>query len=272
MDDAIDLFDGLVSDIVRGAHKKGEKERLRTLHDLDIAALKLWVALQTLLNHNVKPIDKRTKTFARVPRKRLLEAGAEIENLTRPPDDNYYDELIERYKSVRRFLPTLLRTVSFEGIQAGQPLLNALAFLRRIDHQRRPDMSQAPLEGVPSAWRRLVKPPRQAEVDRKAYTLCTLERLQDNLRRRDVFTSRSERWGNPRIKLLYGEQWEATRSQVCRALGRNESPEPELSIGSGTSSCFFVPDRGHRHRAGGDHCGSHRRHHHPGDPHGAGQY
>jgi hypothetical protein len=28
MDDAIDLLDGLVSDIVRGAHKEGEKERL----------------------------------------------------------------------------------------------------------------------------------------------------------------------------------------------------------------------------------------------------
>jgi hypothetical protein len=176
MDDAIDLLDALVSDIVRDAHKDGEKERLRTLHDLDIAALQLWDAVQVLLDYHVKPVDIRTQTFARVPRNRLLEAGAEVEKLTRPPDDNYYDELVERYKSVRRFLPTLLRTVSFEGIQAGQPLLEALAFLGRIENQRSPDMRQAPLEGVPSAWRRLVKPPRQAEVDRRAYTLCTLER------------------------------------------------------------------------------------------------
>jgi hypothetical protein len=65
-------------------------------------------------------------------------------------------------------------------------------------------------------------------VDRRAYTLCTLERLQESLRRRDVFVARSDRWGNPRIKLLHGAQWEATRSHVCRALNRNESPEPEL--------------------------------------------
>ena len=50
MDDAIDLFDLLVTDIVRGAHKEGEKERLRTLHDLDAAALQLWDALQVLLD------------------------------------------------------------------------------------------------------------------------------------------------------------------------------------------------------------------------------
>jgi TnpA family transposase len=30
------------------------------------------------------------------------------------------------------------------------------------------------------------------------------------------------------VKLLQGAQWEAMRSQVCRALGRSESPEPEL--------------------------------------------
>jgi TnpA family transposase len=97
-----------------------------------------------------------------------------------------------------------------------------------MEHQRRPVLQHAPLEGVPSAWRRLVKPPREAEVDRRAYTLCTLERVQDNLRRRDVFVSRRERWGNPRIKLLQGEPWEAMRSQVCRALNRHESPAPEL--------------------------------------------
>lgn len=148
--------------------------------------------------------------------------------LSHVPSCGSYEELVDRYNSVRRFLPTLLRTVVFEGIQAGQPLLDAWAFLGRIENQRRPDMRHAPLEGVPSAWRRLVKPPRQADVDRRAYTLCTLERLQESLRRRDVLVSRSERWGNPRIKLLQGAQWEATRSQVCRALNRHESPEPEL--------------------------------------------
>jgi hypothetical protein len=112
--------------------------------------------------------------------------------------------------------------------QAGQPLLDAWAFLRQIEHQRQPDMRQAPLEGVPRAWHRLVKALRHAAVDRRAYTLCTLERLQESLRRRDVFVARSERWGNPRMKLLNGAQWEATRSHVCRALNRNESPEPEL--------------------------------------------
>ena len=228
MDDALDLFDLLVTDVVRGAHKEGEKTRLRTLHDLDAAALHLWEALQVLLDTEVETGAIRTQTFTRVPRERLLEAGAEVERLTRPPDDNYYAELVERYHSVRRFVPTLLRTVSFEGTQAGQPMLKTLHFLSQLEHQRRPDMQHAPLDGIPSAWRRLVTPPHAAEVERRAYTLCTLERLQDHLRRRDVFVTRSERWGNPRLKLLHGAHWETMRSHVCRALNRHEAPEPEL--------------------------------------------
>ena len=89
-------------------------------------------------------------------------------------------------------------------------------------------MHHAPLDLVPGAWRRLVLPRRQAVADRRAYTLCMMERLQDSLRRRDVFVRRSERWGDPRVKLLQGPQWETLRPQVCRALSRSESPEPEL--------------------------------------------
>src|SRR5712691_4711768 len=113
-------------------------------------------------------------------------------------------------------------------MQAGQPVLGALAFLRHHEHQRYPDMPQAPLDVVPRAWRRLVLPPREPVPDRRAYTLCTMARLHERLKRRDVFVPRSERWGDPRIKLLQGERWAALRPQVCRALGRSETPEPEL--------------------------------------------
>jgi len=37
-----------------------------------------------------------------------------------------------------------------------------------------------------------------------AYTLCVMERLQDRLRRRDVYVEAAERWSDPRAKLLQG--------------------------------------------------------------------
>jgi TnpA family transposase len=228
MDDVLDLLDLLLSDLVRTAQNTGEKERIRTLRDLDAAALQLWEALQVLLDDSIDAAAVRSQTFAQMPRERVLTAGAQVETLARPPDDHYYPELVDRYRSVRRFLPTLLHTVSFEAMQAGQPVLRAWDFLRQLEHQRSPDMQPAPLDVVPRAWRRLVLPPHEPVPDRRAYTLCAMERLHESLKRRDVFVPRSERWGDPRIKLLQGERWAAMRPQVCRALGRSESPEPEL--------------------------------------------
>jgi TnpA family transposase len=228
MDDALDLLDLLLSDLVRTAQQTGEKERIRTLRDLDAAALQLWEALQVLLDDSIDATAVRSQTFAQIPRERVLDAGAQVETLARPPDDHYYPELVDRYRSVRRFLPALLHTVSFEAMQAGQPVLRALDFLCHLEPQRHPDMEQAPLDVVPRAWRRLVLPPRESVPDRQAYTLCAMERLHESLKRRDVFVPRSERWGDPRIKLLHGARWEAMRPQVCRALGHSEAPEPAL--------------------------------------------
>jgi len=46
-----------------------------------------------------------------------------------------------------------------------------------------------------------------------------MNKLQDSLRRRDIYVARSERWGDPRAKLLQGQDWQTNRVQVYRSLG-----------------------------------------------------
>ena len=225
-DDALDLLDLLITDIVAQAQHLGQQERLRTIRDLDAAALQLREACAVLFDEACADRKVRSTVFARVPEPRLREAAALVAFLARPPEDNYHKELIERYGRVRRFLPALLREIAFQGTQAGQPLLHALkALVTPTVHQ--PDLCRAPMDIVSRAWRRLVVGPDH-QVDRRAYTLCVLECLQDGLRRRDVFVSPSERWDDPRIKLLHGAAWEADRPRVCQILGRQPTAEGEL--------------------------------------------
>ena len=133
LDDALDLLDLVITDILHDAQTEGEHQRLRTLRDLDAAALHLWEAIQVLLDERVDDASVRRQAFAQIPRQRLVEAGTQVETLARPPDDHYYPELVDRYRRVRRFLPTLLHTVTFEGTQAGQPLLAAVRFLTQLE-------------------------------------------------------------------------------------------------------------------------------------------
>jgi hypothetical protein len=54
------------------------------------------------------------------------------------------------------------------------------------------------------------------KIERKTYSLGVVEALQDSLKRRDVYVVPSERWSDPRAKLLAGEEWESVRPQVLR--------------------------------------------------------
>ncbi len=60
---------------------------------------------------------------------------------------------------------------------------------------------------------------REGRVTKRRYTLCFLDKLQDGMRRRDIYVENSERWGDPRAKLLQGDEWQSHRIQVCRSLG-----------------------------------------------------
>ena len=68
----------------------------------------------------------------------------------------------------------------------------------------------------------------EGRIDRQFYTFCVLERLQDGLRRRDLFVPASRRWGDPHARLLQGSAWEKVRSRVCRTLGRSPTAAPDL--------------------------------------------
>ena len=225
-DDAIDLLDLLIGNLLNTSSREGQKERLRTIKDLDGAALQLCQACEVLLDPTCGDLNVRSTVFERITKEHLEQALSKVITLTRPPDDKYFDLMLSRWRHIRRFLRRLLHIIEFEGNEAGKPVVDAIRFLKTIEEQRKSDMSAAPLALVNKSWARLVI--QEGKVDRKAYTFCVLERLRYHLRRRDIFVSLSERWGDPRAKLLQGEAWETARGRVCRILNLDPTPKVKL--------------------------------------------
>ena len=226
-DDVLDLLELLVKDLLTSSVRDGKKERLRTIKDLDAAALRLSEAAAVILDPNCDNKSVREVIFERIPQEQLQSAMAKVEEIARPPGDDHYPELLKRWGQVRRFLPSLLRTMEFQTTKAGQPILTAVKFLKSIEKKANPKMDAAPLDGISKGWLKLLVQ-ENTEIDRRAYTFCTLERLCEGLRRRELFISPSIRWSNPHAKLLQGSQWESARSQVCRSLNLQPTPTVEL--------------------------------------------
>jgi hypothetical protein len=82
-----------------------------------------------------------------------------------------------------------------------------------------------PLGVVTPAWKPHVQPDN-GPVDAKAYVFCTLDRLRQALKRRDVFTVPGWRYADPRKGLLNDTEWQAARPVVCRSLGWSADIEP----------------------------------------------
>ncbi|MEK8774408.1 hypothetical protein P2R69_23450, partial [Escherichia coli] len=146
----------------------------------------------------------------------------------RPQDTHFQDEMVEQYGRVKRFLSAMLRDLHFQAAPAGEHTLSAIHYLAELSGSKKRILDDAPEQIISGPWKRLVYD-RDGRILRAGYSLCLLERLQDSLRRRDLWLENSDRWGDPRQKLLQGAEWGARRirkksyAKVFRASVRAET-------------------------------------------------
>ena len=227
-DDALDLLDILITEIFADAARASDKARLRSLKDLDAAAIQLSQVCRLVLSGDVPDVELRTTIFQMLSPDGLTAAVSQVDALVRPPEDVYYRELAAAYQKVRKFLPSLLRVIEFDATPAGAPVLASLNYLRRLEDKAcKVGADDPPLEIVGRGWRRYVL--NDGAFDRKAYVFCCLDRLRSALRKRDVFITPSVRYADARLGLLTSTAWNAARSTICRSLGHSASAEETIA-------------------------------------------
>lgn len=247
-DDVLDVLYALTAEMIAQSKGKGKRKRLQTIKDLDAAALTLKETFEVFFDpalpgeHTLQ--EARDTIILQAGEQRLRNALEKVAEVARPPEEDHQRELLSRWKTARTFLPDLLSTVEFEGTEAAGAVLEAYEYLKGIDWSSRSRLLfDPPLSVVGKGWRRLAlgavgesaatnangnSVRLDGRVDRKAYALGTLEALHEAMKGREVFVSPSERWSDPRARLLSGDEWEAARPGVLHALGLSPCPEEYL--------------------------------------------
>ena len=227
-DDALDVLDMLLRDLFSKAVKEDKKKRISTLKDLDQASMLLAKAFQIFIDPSLSDAESRPKLFAKMSRGALVKAAKEVEELVRRPDDVFFQELIARYRHVRRFLMPLLKGLHFDSNAVGKPVITALNWMLDHELQKKP-FHKAPKEIIRKPWHRYVFL-ENGEFECRAYTFCVLEELHIALRRRDVYISPSWRYSDPRAGLLANKEWESAKPIICRTLDLSDNPQPVLAV------------------------------------------
>jgi len=217
LDDALNLLDVLITEMLAKATRLGREKRLRTMGDLDKAALNLADFVEQFIKYETNK-NLTQLVYGFIPKQLVLKSVEKVRSIAKPNHDKYYAEMLEQYRTVRRFLPMLLNTVNFKASKAGETTLKALKFLTFVEGKRSASFNDAPLEIINSGWRDLVINPESKRIEREGYTLCAMDNLQANLHSRDVFVDNSQRWCDPRAKLIAGLTWEKNKIAVCNSL------------------------------------------------------
>ena len=144
LDEALDVIDLLITSIAGEAKKIFQKKRLRTLKDLDKSALTLAEVCALILNDDAHGDRLREAIFTLISKEKLVESIATVNNLARPSDDKFHEEMVEQYGRVRRFLPNLLSSIVFKAAPAGKITLGAFQYLAALSVSKQKLLEEPP--------------------------------------------------------------------------------------------------------------------------------
>jgi hypothetical protein len=165
-DDALDLFDVVVADIFRDAKHTVDKKRQETDRRYDRAAPQLDWVLSVMMDTSVPDAEVRRTIFSKCPTAELATAWEYIQALQRDVQQELLLELRRQHKRMK-FLDSLVSSVAFGASPAGQPVLQAVTFLR-LHVAGLATTNEAPFDFAPPHWRYEIMPD-QGNVDMVAY-------------------------------------------------------------------------------------------------------
>jgi TnpA family transposase len=229
-DDAAELAEALITDLVKDAESADKKARLRSLRDLDDAAILLRDMAKLVFEENALPLDQwRDALFERLPRDDLVAAMAEVDAIARPRDAKPYAELLARWRRARRLFFNITTRLEMDAGPGGKAVQEAIRYLAKIADWSHAKMRDAPTAAVPKAWQQHVLDSEGRVADPKAYVFAIIDAWRAAVKRRDIFASPGTRYGDPRRGMLDGTTWQASKLVVCRALNRSLDAETEIA-------------------------------------------
>ncbi|MFJ9352207.1 DUF4158 domain-containing protein [Streptomyces sp. NPDC101237] len=230
-DEAIEVLDMLMSDLARTSANLAAKQRMRTLGDLDAAALMLREAWITLSHSAADPEQDVRGGFDLLDITAMHQAARTVGELARPEAETVAAELTARYRTINQPLRRLAKHLGLEGVEEAGPLMEALAFLSKLERtlakSRQSVFPSVPTGHLGPTWQTRVFPTKGEHaggVDKHAWIVGTADALRGALRRHDVFVPGLDKWGDPRKALLQDAAWGNARPRVCRSLGLSAKP------------------------------------------------
>ncbi len=130
IDAALFMFEKLIGSFGRKAERNAEEKILQSAGDLRAHLKTLAGACDAVITARGCGQDPIAAIEQHLPWARFVNCVTEARALTTPDAADSRSELLGKYATIRKFVPVLLETVSFQGAENAASLLKAIGLIR----------------------------------------------------------------------------------------------------------------------------------------------
>ncbi|MDQ7259203.1 Tn3 family transposase, partial [Bacillus thuringiensis] len=191
IDYAIEIHDRLMMNLQTKGKKEQDEIQQANGKKLNEKILQFITVCGTLIEAKETGKDAFAALDEVMSWNEMVESVEEAKQLSRPLNYDYLDLLNTRYSYVRRYAPTLLRSLHFRATKSGEPVLQALDTIHELNETgKRKVPHGAPLHFVSNRWQKHVYDD-DGNINRHYYELAALTELRNHIRSGDIFVSGS---------------------------------------------------------------------------------
>ena len=232
IDDIVQMFLLLLRKLERQTEKQIDREILRDFKLVEGKNQILYRIAKAVVAEPNGTIS--TVIFPSVKEETFRDLVVEAESSGVKYEQKQIDFLKNKYlRHYRQALPLVLNNLEFGSSNRQQPVLKALQLIKQYfgtSYQYFPE--EVPLEVVPNAWKVTVleKNGDEIKVNRKAYELCVLQKLEKTLKCKEVWVVGAKAFRNPNDDLPHGWQNEGLRLEYYQSLAQPTKAETFIDL------------------------------------------
>ncbi|MDN8593152.1 Tn3 family transposase [Paenibacillus sp. 11B] len=167
----------------RKAQEEIQKQNGKSINEKVVHYADLGAALIKARDEGIDPFIALETVM---PWDQLVASVEEAKRLARPIDYDYLDLLEKKFYTLRKYTPTLLKTLEFRSNKSAEPLMKAIDVIRDINETgKRKVPKDAPLNFVTNRWQKHVYDD-DGTINRHYYEMAVITELRNYVRSGDV--------------------------------------------------------------------------------------
>lgn len=162
-----------------------------------------------------------------IPWDQLVESVEDAKRLVRPVDYDYLDLLEKKFYALRKYTPTLLKSLEFHATKSAEPLMKAVDIIRDMNETGRRKVPEgAPLNFISNRWQKHVYD-EDGTINRHYYEMAVLTELRKYVRSGNISIVGSRQHKDFEEYIVSKEDWSSitpSDTKLAVSLSAEEYP------------------------------------------------